>query len=1397
MAGRAYNVSFNITGAMDGSLLSALRNAANAMKGLGNSARAASASTKNFPSGLAGLAQSLGQLQSAAQKFRDLKRAVVESQQALNATQSNTNQLAAQFNRDKAAAEKLRQELEKLRLQRRREEERQGQSRASLKFLRDQRAEIKAQLKELGAIGKKIPRELLGTDKGKQIGSLLTRLTENKAALEAARQKFQEQQSLLTAFQRSISETQKKLREAERAANQSGQGFNSAKSQAASLKATLEQQRATLQQLRSQLGAAGFSTSGFINSERQLQAEIERVNAALRQQQALLQARQGFNQSATNLAMSGAELMGAKYTAEQIAEPFTAAAKNAMDFEFAMSKVKALTQMRNIRAGDMERVRVEMEALTKQAEQLGAATEFTATEIAEGMGYFGMAGWDFKQIQAMMKSAIDLASISGDHNLQRTTDVLSDDMTAMGIKAGESLRLASGKVVDGAEYFTDAFAYAITQANLNREQLHEALKYNAPTAKAAELSLGETFAMNMVAANAGIKGSMGGTSFRQGWIRFLAPPKQAAKALAEMGSTASDATREVLEAGAALESIGVSAESDTFTKITKAYEHYQTLDKNARASFLKSLVGQTALSAWQNVFDKGNMKQIIDIAREIDSGAIEGWAVQTAEVMRDNTKTELEYLNSALDALQKSAGDALLPALRSLAQAFTPLVQSAAQWVAQNPAIIQGAAAIAAAFSTIIVGAAAVKLAFAGWGFITSTVAMVKKALASLGSGAMLGGLIGRLAALRTALFGLGGAATLGGWGAMFGAIAAKAAAARVAITGFFASLSLGSVASAAATGLRAVGTAIAGAARAAFAFAFSPVGVALMAIALAGMYCYQNWSTVGPVLSQIAGIVTGALAPAFAQIKAAIDGFTSSGGFEALSSAASQLANVVGGTLVKAFAVLLTVAASAIAGVIQLLADLVTTIADIGTGISEAFAKIKDGDFSGAVNSLKDAGTKALGDIKTLGEHIFDGVEQGAKNVKSVLDGLNSQLPSGDAVRRHAVNIDANGVAHSAPEVTAPAQAPAPVAAPTSETPQIDATQAQAGLDALGNSAQTVSTSMDGVQQATTALAQVPQAVQPTTEGLQQVATSAQTSATSLQAAGTNAQTLATAAQAASTSVQALGTAADGAQGGITALGAAADGACAGTSALGSAASGAAGAVSGLGAAAQAACAQLAAAGANAAAQVNAAASAVSVKANYQGGIYRKGAFLTTFAEKSPEAAIPLDNSQRAKDLWTQAGQILGILPQTQPITFETTTPPFNPETSRGKEIPSQRQAPRRRNVPQIPRIPPEYLRTTQTMPRYGGDSRGGLIIPQIMTPPQNNSGGLFGDLLGKIFDRPQNTETSSPTINLTLNLTINGNADAGEVRRGVEESVPTMRRGLREEFELLKREQARRSFA
>lgn len=66
-------------------------------------------------------------------------------------------------------------------------------------------------------------------------------------------------------------------------------------------------------------------------------------------------------------------------------------------------------------------------------------------------------------------------------------------------------------------------------------------------------------------------------------------------------------------------------------------------------------------------------------------------------------------------------------------------------------------------------------------------------------------------------------------------------------------------------------------------------------------------------------------------------------------------------------------------------------------------------------------------------------------------------------------------------------------------------------------------------------------------------------------------------------------------------------------------------------------------------------------VKANAEGGIYQQGAFLTTFAEKSPEAAIPINHTARAVSLWRQTGELLGVMPNQQPVTLNMEQKPVD----------------------------------------------------------------------------------------------------------------------------------------
>ena len=1460
MTGKSFSVSFNISGSLDGSLQAALANAANAMRGLGNAARGASANAKASMSGLQGLASSLNNLQNAATKYKALQESLKQVTPDLGKAGQALESAKAKFDADAKAVDNLKQKLSSLK---------QELSKAKQKKL-VQSEGVKVATADLKALKRAYDAAKLSGDK-MRMSELSAQIEHVQAALSRQRQTAQEAARAYGELSNKIKQTKADLKAAESAAKDSNKDLNRARQDAERLKQSYLDQLSALGRLKATLSAAGFNVSSFAASEERLQADINRVNAALERQAALLRAQQQSAQASQDMFNAYNNFQNSLQTAETIASPFKSAVDKAVEFERVMSEVKALTQMDNIAAGRFDAVEREMSSLTKQAKELGATTIYTAKEVGEAQAYIARTGWSTDQILGSTPIFLKLAA-SQHMDISRTADIATNIMTAFGHNMA-AVGNDADKFAKMIQHDADVFAYTVTHSNQTFEQFGEAMKYAAPVAKNFGATIEETAMMTKFMADAGIQGSMAGTSMRQTMLRLTAPPKKATKAMEQYGITLDDANAAWLNANAVAQVYGATLH-ENLTPGRQFISIMEQIDKNMagasdreKLAALAAITGINAVSGAANLFGAGanQARNFTELLEQCD-GALE----QTYAVMTDNTFGAQKSFESAWEAVQLSVGEALNGIARAGYGIFAPMLTSLSQFIDANPQVVQACAAIAAGLATIVVAAAAVQLAFAGWKFITSTILMVQEVLASLGSGAMLGGLIGRLALLKTLLVGtatMSGFATFGGWSTLFIVLSTNAKIAATAIRGFFASLTVGSVVNGAIGGLKALGMAIAGVTKAAFSFAFSPVGVALMLIGAAGYYAYTHWDRVAPVLERIGGIITGALSPAIEQVKAAIDGLTSSGGFESLCNSASSLANIVGGTVVKAFMVLLTIAASVIAELIQLFADLLTIIFDFGTGLADAFAKIKNGEILGAFDELGKAGKKVSADITKMGDHAFDGFVQGAKNVKSVLDALEMpKLPTQKVSRRHAVHFDENGQAHEA-VAPAPSQPQPQSSTPTptaAEVPQLDTTATQSALDAVGQSAQNASTNMQGLNQAQemlsqfpasleparTALSEFPQSLEPAKTALSEFPTALQPTIDAMSQIGEKIQPLGDKAQVASGYVETLGTNAQLAgeamsqvPGHATALNAALDLPIGNLEALGVAAGNSVGNIDAMSTAAgnvASALASKAAEISNIHISVPTVSVGGTVAANYEGGIYRKGAFLTTFAERSAEAAIPLDKSRRAQDLWTQAGQILGLLPDNEPIHYEGSRNLDETEFPKGQSLPrreSQRVGrPRRETstklratstkLPKLPKMP--YL-FTQTQPRYydslsnifGGTNQTSNSysisnLPKIFTQTQpttyntigslagdmpneiittQGSDGLIGSLVGQII--PQPITESAPTINLTVNVTVNGGGGTVEsdVRRGVESALPAVEDWSRR-YSAHLREQRRRSY-
>ena len=182
-------------------------------------------------------------------------------------------------------------------------------------------------------------------------------------------------------------------------------------------------------------------------------------------------------------------------------------------------------------------------------------------------------------------------------------------------------------------------------------------------------------------------------------------------------------------------------------------------------------------------------------------------------------------------------------------------------------------------------------------------------------------------------------------------------------------------------------------------------------------------------------------------------------------------------------------------------------------------------------------------------------------------------------------------------------------------------------------------------------------------------------------------------------------------------------------------------------------------------------AAAGVDVSANALGGIYRKGAFLTTFAENSPEAAIPIDGSARAASLWKQTGEMMGLLPKG---TAETI-----PQATTIQENTAQAQSSVLTLVPPLPPVVQAAAQQTTVIQESAAKAQPPMLtLVQPITHTIQNTGpqtAAVASMIKMQAPPPMQSPTAaampppSGGVSITFNPTIHidGAADAGVVEQ------------------------------
>ena len=297
-------------------------------------------------------------------------------------------------------------------------------------------------------------------------------------------------------------------------------------------------------------------------------------------------------------------------TATALAGVAAAAIKVGSDFEAQMSRVQAISGA----TGD------ELESLKNQAIQLGADTAFSAKEAAEGMENLAAAGFTTTEIMDAMPGMLNLAAAAGE-DLAASSDIAASTLRGFGLEASDAAHVA------------DVLAENANRTNSSVAETGEAMKYVAPLARAAGISMEETAAAIGIMANAGIQGSQAGTTLRGALSRLSKPTDAMAAAMEELGVSFYDSNGKMKSL---TEQVGM---------MRKATEGMTDEQKN---NYLVTLYGQEALSGMLALMNEGEdtLGDLTDAYETCD-----GAAEKAAKTMQDNLKGAIEQLGGSAETL--------------------------------------------------------------------------------------------------------------------------------------------------------------------------------------------------------------------------------------------------------------------------------------------------------------------------------------------------------------------------------------------------------------------------------------------------------------------------------------------------------------------------------------------------------------------------------------------------------------------------------------------------------------------------------------------------------------------------------------------------------------------------
>ena len=303
--------------------------------------------------------------------------------------------------------------------------------------------------------------------------------------------------------------------------------------------------------------------------------------------------------------------------------------KASADHEESMLRVKAVARA----------TVQEYHTLSAAALQTSTTTRHSLSSIGEGMKFLAMAGFQAKEIAEMIPVVTRMAT-AGAVDMVTAADITTN------------ILFGYGMAVEDLSRATDVLVAAFTGANVTLQLLGETFKHVGPVAKSAGMEFEEIVAAAALLGNAGIQGSIAGTSLKSAISRLISPSNTAARILKRLGVETTTSEGKLRDL------------ADIIDDLSKA---------GATTADVLRIFGLRAGPSMARLLDLGAdaLRQYTQRLRDS-----EGWAELIEAEQMQSFNAQFDLTKNIIHAFSIELGDVLLPYMKTLNWLIGDLVGS-------------------------------------------------------------------------------------------------------------------------------------------------------------------------------------------------------------------------------------------------------------------------------------------------------------------------------------------------------------------------------------------------------------------------------------------------------------------------------------------------------------------------------------------------------------------------------------------------------------------------------------------------------------------------------------------------------------------------------------------------